>query len=74
MKREIQSVAFGEWVAEKRKSAGHKQYEFAKMIPVNKNTLSRYETGEKMPTLDVAERIAELLGAEIVIKEKGHEY
>lgn len=71
MKREVMSVNFGMWVREKRRKAGLKQYELADMIPCNPNTLSRYVTGEKIPPLDVAERICEVLGAELVIKEKG---
>lgn len=71
MKREVVSVDFGKWVREKRRQAGLKQYELADMIPCNANTLSRYVTGEKIPPLDVAERICEVLGAELIIREKG---
>ena len=73
MKREVTTISFGGWLKEKRRAAKKKQYELAKEIPVNANTLSRYETGERLPTLDVAERICELFGAEIIIREKGIE-
>ena len=73
MKREVTTITFGSWLKEKRRAAKKKQYDLAKEIPINANTLSRYETGERLPTLDVAERICELFGAEIIIREKGIE-
>jgi len=47
--------------------------DLAKMIPTNKNTLSRWETGDRLPTLDNAERLAEIFGAELVLREKGYD-
>ena len=43
------------------------------MIPMNPGTLSRYVTGEVAPPLDIAEKICELLGAELVIRETGND-
>jgi len=43
------------------------------MIPVNKNTFSRYMTGEVIPPLDICEKICRILGAELVIREKGYD-
>jgi len=73
MRREVTSVDFGKWITETRRKKGIKQYELADMIPVQQNTLSRYVTGDMMPRLDVCERICELLGAELVIREKGND-
>lgn len=73
MKREITSVEFGDWVKEKRRKAGMRQDVLAGMIPVNKNTLSRYVTGEKTPPLDVVEKICEIFGAELVIRENAYD-
>ena len=73
MRREITSIDFGEWIKEKRRAKGLKQYELAKMIPMNPGTLSRYVTGEVAPPLDIAEKICELLGAELVIRETGND-
>jgi len=73
MIKEITGMEIGDWIKEKRRAAGLRQYELAKMIPVNKNTMSRYETGEKVPTWDIVEKIVEILGAEIVIREKADE-
>ena len=73
MRREVTSVSFGAWITEKRKKKGIKQYQLAEMIPVQENTLSRYVTGDMMPRLDICERICELLGAELVIKENDEE-
>lgn len=72
MKREITSVDFGEWIKEKRRKAGLKQYELARMIPVSADTLSRYVIGDRVPPLDVAEKICEIFGAELIIREKGN--
>jgi len=73
MKREIEFIDFTEWTREKIKKKGLKQYEIAKMIPVNKNTFSRYMTGEVVPPLDICEKICRILGAELVIREKGYD-
>ena len=73
MKREITYIDFGQWVNEKRRAAGIRQHELARMIPVNKNTLSRYTSGEKTPPLEVVEKICEIFGAELVIREKGYD-
>ena len=71
MRQEIVNLDFGRWIKEKRRKAGLKQYELARMIPVNQNTLSRYETGEKLPPLDVVEKICEIFKAELLIREYG---
>ena len=73
MKREVNHVEFGDWVKEKRRQKGLKQYELAKMIPLNPGTLSRYVMGDVMPPLDIAEKICSILGAELIIREKGYE-
>lgn len=73
MKREITAIDFGQWIKEKRKAKGMLQGELSRMIPLNKNTLSRYETGDRLPPLDIAERICEILGAELVVREYGQE-
>ena len=73
MKREVNSIDFGKWIREKIKKSGIKQYDLAEMIPVHKNTLSRYVTGDNYPSLDVCEKICEIFGAELVIREKNDE-
>lgn len=73
MKLEITSVELGDWIKRKRLERHMKQYELARLIPVNPNTLSRYVTGEISPTLEIVERIAEIFNAEIVIREKGYD-
>ena len=73
MKIEITSVELGEWIKQKRLERHMKQYELARMIPVNPNTLSRYVTGEVSPPFELVERIAEIFDAEVVIREKGNE-
>ena len=73
MREEVVNIDFGQWVKEKRKAAGYNQHELARLIPIHENTLSRYETGDKSPALDVAERICEIFGAELLIKVYGRE-
>ena len=73
MKREVEFVDFPEWVREKRKKKGLAQYQLAKMIPCNENTLHGYLAGNNRMPLDVAEKICTILGAELVIREKGYE-
>lgn len=73
MKREIADLDFGKWVTEKRRAAGIRQHELAAMIPVNKNTLTRYTSGDRVPPLDVVEKICEIFGAELVIREKDYD-
>ena len=36
------------------------------------NTLGRFERSDTAPPLDVLERLCELVGAELVIREKGN--
>lgn len=73
MRREVECVEFSEWVKEKRKRKGLAQYQLAKMIPCNKNTLNGYLTGNNRMPLDVAEKLCKILGAELVIREKGYD-
>lgn len=73
MRREVTSIDFGAWITEKRRKMGIKQYKLAAMIPVSENTMSRYVTGDKVPPLDICEKICEILGAELVIKENDEE-
>ena len=73
MRLETTGIDFGQWVKEKRKAAGYTQYQLARMIPMHENTLSRYETGDKSPSLEIAERLCEIFGAELVVKVYGRE-
>ena len=73
MRREIETVDFGQWQKEQRKKHHVSQEALAEKIASNKNTVSRYETGDRFPPLDVAERIVNYFGAEFVIREKGNE-
>ena len=73
MKREIESIDYGKWQKEQRKTHKMSQEQLAEKISSNKNTVSRYETGDRFPPLDVAERVVRVFGAELVIREKGNE-
>lgn len=73
MRREIDSIDFGKWIKAKRKEKGWNQLQLARQIPRHPNSITRYETGDDFPPLDVAEKIVSLLGAELVIREKGND-
>ena len=70
MKNIIETIDFGRWMKAKRKRMKISQEGLARMILSNKNTISRYETGDRFPPLDVAERIVSILGGEFIILEK----
>ena len=54
-------LPFGERLKESRIRKGLKQSELAKEVGVSSNTISSYENGGKMPSLDIAFRIANAL-------------
>ena len=69
MIRETHGIEFTDWVRKRCKEKGLKHYQLADKIPVNPNTLSGYLNEYNRMPLDVCERICQVLGAEIVIKE-----
>ncbi len=52
----------GTKIAEKRKSLGMTQIEFAEKMHVTRQTVSRWEAGTAMPDIDKIGEIADLLG------------
>lgn len=69
MKLEVKMMDFGLWMKEKRKELKLTQEQLSYVVMSNKNTISRYESGDRFPPLDVAERIVTFFGADLVIKE-----
>ena len=61
MKTEL-NVAFGKRVAELRKQAGYSQEQFAFKCEVDRTYIGTIERGEKSPTLNTIEKIANALG------------
>ncbi len=57
-------------ITEHRKKMGMSQTQMAEILGVNKNTIFRYENGLIYPQMDVAARILDVLGMEIVIQKK----
>ena len=49
-------------IAEKRKSLGMTQIEFAEKLSVTRQTVSRWEAGTAMPDIDKIAEIADILG------------
>ena len=52
----------GTKIAEKRKSLGNTQIEFAEKMHVTRQTVSRWEAGTAMPDIDKIGEIADILG------------
>ena len=52
-------------LAELRKSKGLTQQEFAEKLGISNKSLSRYERGDRNPSLAELKRIADVLGCEI---------
>ena len=73
MKREIECIAFGEWIKEKRKKLNLNQDALADIVGCHTTSMGRWERGEDFPKLDMVEQIIKALGAEIVIREMWHE-
>lgn len=71
MKREVTSIDFGEWIRKNRKAKKMSQREFGARIKSHETSVGRWERGEASPTLEQAEEIAKIFGAELVIREKG---
>lgn len=57
-------------ITEHRKKMGMSQTEMGELLGLNKNTIFRYENGLIYPQMDVAARILDILGMEIVIQKK----
>ena len=73
MKREITSIDFGQWMQMKRKERKWHQSDLACRVNCHMTSIGRWERGEATPTLEQAETIVKLFGAEIVVREKGIE-
>lgn len=71
MKREVTSIDFGQWMQAKRKSLHMKQSMLAEKVNCSTGTISRWETGELFPPLDMADKIVTALGGELIVREHG---
>jgi len=67
----ITSFDFGLWMKAKRRERGWSQKRLADKTFCHETSIGRWERGEQYPTLDEAEQIARVLGAELVIREYG---
>ena len=59
------------WMHMKRKENRMYQRDLARKTQCHENSIGRWERGEGTPTLEQAEQIAKVFGAELVIREKG---
>jgi transcriptional regulator with XRE-family HTH domain len=64
---------FGERLLATRKSKGMTQAELARRVKLSTKTIIYYESGERYPTLDIAQRLAEVLGVTLahLVGEEG---
>ena len=62
---EINPTSFGERLRQIRKERGETQDEFAKKIETSKQVLSRYESGQRIPKISLAEKYAKALGVSV---------
>ena len=62
---EINPTNFGARLRQIRKERGETQDEFAKKIETSKQVLSRYESGQRIPKISLAEKYAKALGVSV---------
>ena len=58
-------MKFAERLRQARKACELKQYELAKMAYIHRNAISTYELGHRLPTLDMAVSLAQVLGVSL---------
>lgn len=73
MKREITGIDFGRWLHDMRRKRKLRQTDLARLSKCHETSISRWETGDATPTLEQAEKLVKILGAELVIREKGYD-
>ena len=63
----MDDLPFGEYIRKKRRIIGMNQTDFAKLLGVNSNTISKWELRETSPCFDDAVEIIHRLGGEVRI-------
>lgn len=66
----MSNVRLGEMIKERRKSLKITQPDLADLANISINTLYKIERGEGNPTLDILEKITEVLGLELKLEVK----
>lgn len=70
------SIIIGEYIKELRKNKKITQQQLANFVGISQNSIQRYETGKRIPPLDVLTKIAEALNItldNILAKDKNSE-
>lgn len=70
------SIIIGEYIKELRKNKKLTQQQLADFVGISQNSIQRYETGKRIPPLDVLTKIAEALNItldNILAKDKNSE-
>lgn len=62
--------AIGETIKNRRKTLRVTQSQLADLARISKNTLYKIERGQANPTIETLEKIANILGMEIVLQVK----
>ena len=60
---------FGLWLKQSREKKNMSRMSLAKKVNVHYNSILRWETGTQFPTLDMAERLIEVLGCRLILEE-----
>ena len=68
----MSKTTIGLQIKERRKALRIKQSDLAELADVSVNTLYRIEKGQANPTLDVLNKLADILGLQITLTLKGN--
>ena len=60
---------FGEWLKQNREQKHLTQRRLAQKVGVHYNSIIRWESGTQFPTLDMAERLIEVLGGRLILED-----
>ncbi len=71
MEAELKPTGFGARLRQIRKELGESQDEFAARIGTSKQVLSRYEIGQRVPKISLAEKYAKSLGVTVDYSNRG---
>ena len=61
----MDQIKIGQYIADKRKSQSMTQEQLAEKIGVSRRTISRWETGNNMPDLDVLVELADFYSVDL---------
>ena len=69
-----ESMKFGEIIRKKRRLMGLSQSELGELLDADQGTISKWELGLTSPAIESARYMLRILGFELVIKDKRHDF